>query len=366
MSDSSSMLLIGVGTTGSKIARGISRAFGENIRFIIADTDAATGDGDGRFILLGGNRLSGRGAAGNIVEARLAAEDSIHSFDDFLEGIRLAVIVTALGGGTGGGATLEISKHLSSLGIPSIVFATTPFLMEGEDRQLKARGVMPMIEESANATFFLPMDKLVSGEDNMAAAMRQACDTLSTGVTFFWRLIERPGYLRLDADRMRHLIAGAGRGRFAAITVQGPNRAADAIEQILHSEMLSAASSPVRSILCGVLAGEDLRLSELGKIADGVRETFGDRVTFDLGTVNDEATFCGRISVVIMLFESNGREHGTVSGGVLGSKGARRARGPLGTGPSGRGRFNNSEPTFWNGEDLDVPTFIRHNIPLEF
>lgn len=366
MSGNSSMLLIGIGTSGAQIARGISRAFGENLNFVIADTDATTGEGGGKFILLGGDRLSGRGAAGNIVEARLAAEDSIHHLDEHLSGVRLAVIVTALGGGTGGGGTLEAVKHLSSLGIPSIVFATTPFLMEGEERQLKARGVMPMIEESANATFFLPMDKLVQGEDNMNAAMRRACDTLASGVTLFWRLIERPGYIRLDADRMRHLISGAGRGRFSSVTVQGPDRASEAVERLLNSEILSTASAPVGSIMCGVLAGEDLRLSELGRIADGIRETFGSRVPFDLGTVNDEMTFCGRISVVVMLFETNGKEPGIASQSVMNPRRNKRQKGPLGVGPSGRGRFNNAEPTYWNGEDLDVPTFIRRNISLDF
>ena len=37
----------------------------------------------------------------------------------------------------------------------------------------------------------------------------------------------------------------------------------------------------------------------------------------------------------------------------------------LGIGPQGRGRFNNAEPTIWNGEDLDIPTFLRRNISLD-
>lgn len=363
---SSSMLLIGVGTTGSQIARGISRAFGDSLNYVLLDTDAATGEGEGDFILLGGDRLSGRGAAGNVVEARLATEDSIQHLDPYLAEIRLAVIVTALGGGTGGGGTLETAKHLTALGIPSIVFATTPFLMEGEERQQKSRGVMPLIEENANATFFLPMDKLVQSEDNMAAAMRQACDSLASGITFFWRLIERPGYLRLDADRIRHLITGAGRGRFTSVTVQGTDRATQAVEKILSSEILSTASAPVQAILCGVLAGEDLRLSEIGRIADGIRETFGNRVSFELGTVNDEMTFCGRISVVVMLFEANGKEPGATGTSVMNPRRTKRPKGALGVGPAGRGRFNNAEPTYWNGEDLDMPTFIRRNISLDF
>ena len=362
MNDTSPMLLIGIGTAGAKIARGVSRAFGDELRYVTADTDAnSSGDGDD-FVLLGGDRLSGRGSGGDIVTARLAAEDSIQNLDSKLEGVRLAVVVTCLGGGTGGGATLEAIKRLSSLGIPSIVFATLPFLFEGEDRQRGARGVMSMIEDAANATFFLPLDKLVGDTDVMGDAMRRATDTVASGVTLFWRLVEKPGYIKLDADRIRRLVQCAGRGRFAAVTTQGPDRAAEAVDALVRSEMLATAQAPVRSVLCGVLAGDDLRLSEIGTIADGIQQTFGEHVAFDLGTVNDEATFSGRISVVVMLFESNGREIGVSAvGGVMSGRRQRTSRASL-----GRGRFNNAERTEWHGEDLDVPTFIRHNITLDF
>ena len=364
MSDESHMLLIGIGTAGSAIARGVSRAFGDGLRYILSDTDASTGQSGGPFALLGGDRLSGRGAGGDIVAGRLAAEDSIHALDEHLEGIRLAVIATALGGGTGGGATLEAAKHLAEKGIPTIVFATTPFAFEGEDRQRNARGMMTMIEDAANATFFLPLDKLVNDTDNMDDAMRRAVDTIASGVTLFWRLVEKPGYIRLDTERLRHLLAGAGRGRFATVTVRGPNRVGDALDQLLRSEMLATSSGPVKSTLCGVLAGNDLLLSEVGQIANGVRNAFGG-LSFDLATVNDEATFSGRLSIVIMLFESNGKaDVGDTPNGVMSGR-RRKTKGALGAGPSGRGRFKNAEPTIWNNEDLDVPTFIRRSINID-
>ena len=360
MNDESSMILLGIGTAGSAIARGVCRAFGGGLRFVLADTDAATGEAGGPFALLGGDRLSGRGAGGDVVAGRLAAEDSVKLLDEHLDGVRLAVIVTALGGGTGGGATLETAKYLGSRGIPSIVFATTPFALEGEDRQRNARGVMSMIEDAANATFFLPLDKLVADSDNMQEAMRRAVDTVSSGVTLFWRLVERPGYIRLDAERLRHILSGAGRGRFAAVSARGPGRADEIVDRIIRSEMLATSSGPVRSTLCGVLAGDDLLLSEVGKIADGVRSAFAG-LTFDLATVNDEDTFSGRISVVVMLFESSGKAADEARPGHR-----RKPKSALSVGPTGRGRFNGAEPTVWNGEDLDIPTFIRRNLNLDF
>ena len=42
-----------------------------------------------------------------VAKARLAAEDSINSIDPEIEGVRLAIVVTSLGGGTGGGVTIQ-------------------------------------------------------------------------------------------------------------------------------------------------------------------------------------------------------------------------------------------------------------------
>jgi cell division protein FtsZ len=361
------ILLLGVGTAGSRIARGVRRAFGESMRCVLTDTDASSGLDGEEFVLLGGDRLSGRGAGGDPIAARLAAEDSLQALDPKIEGVRLAVIVTALGGGTGSGATLEIIKHLSNLGIATIVFATTPFLFEGEDRMRTSRGVMSLIEQEANSVFFLPLDKLVGSEDVMEVAMKRAVDTLASGVSLFWRLIQKPGYIRLDADRIRRLMIDSGRGRFAFVTVQGPDRASEAVDKLMNSELLAIASSPVNAILCGVLAGEDLRLSELGRIADGVRESFGEHVSFELGTVNDEKAFCGRICVVVMIFESIQKSEKLSGAGAGGNRRARGAKSASGLSAAvDRGRFSNAAPTIWHGEDLDVPTFIRRNINLDF
>lgn len=367
MNQNSPILLIGVGGAGCAIAHGVSRAFGESMRHVLCDTDAMSARENSRFILLGGDRLSGHGSGGEVSQARLAAEDSRHAFDECLDGVRLAVIVTSLGGGTGSGATIEILKYLKQVGIPGIVFATLPFSFEGEERQRRARGMTSMLEEEAGAAIFTRLDNLVDNTDNMTEAMRRAVDTLATGVTLFWRLLQKPGYIRLDTERVRKIIASAGRGRFAAVNVQGPSRAADVVDALSRSTLLSAQPGPVRSILLGILAGDDLKLSEVGSIADGVRDAFGRQASFNIATVNDESTFSGRISVVLMLFEANKTAHGEedAASGPAQPKRRKRDANPLAQGPKGRGRFSNVEPTIHDGEDLDVPTFSRRNIILD-
>ena len=353
-----SMLLIGVGTSGCRLAHRIQENFGGPVKAVFCDTDAVTGQDGGDFILLGGNQLSGRGAGGSIVDARMAVEESIEVLDPSLEGIRLAVVVACLGAGTGGGATLEIVKRLALRGIPSIVFATTPFAFEGENRLRNTRGITQMIQESANASFFLPLDEIATATDNLKESFAIAEERLARGIAFFWQLVEKPGYLRLDAERLRHVLAQAGRGRFACVEASGENRAAAIVDALKSNPTLNATGVPqTRAILIGILAGDDLRLTEIGTITSAARAQFGESAQFELATVNDEATLGGRIEVVTMLFEA-GRDNALNR--------TRKVQSVLSQAPQGRGRFSNAEATLWNGENMDEPTYLRKNISLDF
>lgn len=364
---SSSIILIGVGGAGCQMARGVNRAYGHGLRFLSVDTDALTGNAGGDFALFGGDRLSGRGTGGDLVIGKMAAEDSISQLDEHLKGVRMAVIVTGLGGGTGSGASLVILKHLEELGITTVIFATTPFSFEGDDRQRNSRSMQSILEENANASFFMPLDKLIQGETNMDRALARAVDTIASIVTLFWRLLEKPGYIKFDAERLRRILTNAGRGRFVTVTAAGENRVEKIIDEIKNSPLLSISSGQLRNVVIGVMAGDDLKLSEIGRLSEALREDFGALPSYELATVNDEDTFSGRLSVVTMLFES---QKEAIENGNSSTKSTRRNRTInkgkelLGWGADS-GRFLNSEPTIHNGDNLDIPTFIRQNITLE-
>ena len=164
--------------------------------------------------------------------------------------------------------------------------------------------------------------------------------------------------LRIDIAPHRALDVGE-----RIVDVAADLHCKEIVDALAASPLLSAPAAPAKSILCGVLAGSDLRLAEVGEIAEGVRDAFGRRAAFDLATVNDDESFSGRISAVAMLFEGE-RSADAASAGAAGRRG-RKDRNPLAPGPQGRGRFNNVEPTVWNGEDLDVPAYARRNISLD-
>ena len=364
----SPLVLIGVGGAATIAVRGVRSAYGGSLRAIAVDTDASSGaTGDIDFVLLGGNRLSGRGSGGQSGAVRAAFLDDPAFLDSHLADVRTAVIVSCLGGGTANGATAELVKHLHALGITTLVFATLPFAFEGDERTREAKAALGPMAAHADALVTLPLDRLVADADtdNFQTSLARAADTLASGVTLLWRILEKPGYIRLDSERMRNIISGSGAVRFAAVSAMGEGRADAVLDKLRQSPLLAAYGSPrpIRKILFGILAGDDLRLSEVGTLAKGVQSAFGPDAAFELGTVNDESVFSGRLAVVLLLFEESATSNvGRAKGGV---SPRRRALSSAERALVGSDRFGGSEKTLWHDEDLDIPTYLRRNLTLE-
>ena len=365
----SPLLLIGIGGAGAWMTRGILRAYGSGIRALVLDTDAQSGaTGDLPFMLLGGNRLAGRGTGGQPASARAAFQDNPALIDPALEGVRTAVLVTALGGGTGSGATGELLKHLHTLGIVTLLGGSPPGPCEGGDRISSANPAAGPSSECAGVSVFLPLDALVAdaGTDNLRDALARGVDTLASGVTLLWRILEKPGYIQLGPERLRNILVGCGRGQFATATASGEDRTKAILAALADHPLLArdASRPPVRTLLVGVLAGDDLRLSEIADLSCGLSAAFGPSASIELGTVNDEQTFSGRLSVVVLLFEEHAT-HTTPHASPLRTPGTADGRPHGEHALAANSRFRNAEKTVWHDEDLDVPTFIRRNLTLD-
>jgi len=99
-----------------------------------------------------------------------------------------------------------------------------------------------------------------------------------------------------------------------------------------------------------------------------------------MGTVLDEQ-YEGRIELVVLAFESwtaaaqieprkdiASTQEPPVAEAFPIQPGSRKGRGKtskLSFGATGRGKFQNVEPTLFNGQDLDVPTYMRRGITLD-
>ena len=381
-----SLMLIGVGGGGCRFASAAVRAFGGALPAIGFDTDALAtrGIGNMRCMIVGAQRFDGHGTGGDAVKGRQALRDDQEAVRSALAGVRLAVVVTALGGGVGNGATPQVLQILRDLGAHVLCFATLPFGLEGRERGQAAERALPLIEEGSDALVVLPMDQLYAAagvQEPLADAAPRAEETFGAGLTLLWRLILAPGFISLDPESILAMLTQTkGRCRFAVASATGGARAAEAVAQLCRSPLLGRAPAlqEAQAVMLGVLAGGDLRLAELTDVSQRLRASLAPACELRLGTVLDER-YAGQIQLVALFFDVL-REKGAASAADNESDGmaevlgpipgerraaARRARGKTVARQAGRGRFKDVEATWLNGEDLDRPTYLRQGITLD-
>ena len=386
------LLLLGVGGGGCRLAAAVRSAYGSGIRALGVDTDALSNrtasEGGMTCLLLGGSRLAGHGTGGDAIQGRMAAQDDIQNLLPHLQGVRTVVITACLGAGTGGGATPEIVKTLHDMGIATVCFVTRPFAFEGEARRKAAERVLPMIEENADSLVVVPLDDLFgdAGGGLLSDAIQGAEGLMAAGITMLWRVLSKPGFICLDPERLHAMVLRGGNARFGFGSAEGSDRAAHAFEALRSSRLLRAgdALSKANALLLGILAGRDLRLAEIGDIMGQVRVACKGDCQIEMGTVLD-AQYDGRIELVALAFESwtasvqlpasESRKEAAAPAAEPpvaeafpiqpGSRKSKAKASKLSFGATGRGKFQNVEPTIYKGEDLDVPTFIRRGITLD-
>ena len=386
------LLLLGVGGGGCRLATSVRAAYGEGLRVLCVDTDAQplrTAAGAGiPTVLLGGSRLSGHGTGGDAILGRLAAQDDLETLCAQMQDVRTVVILASLGGGTGGGATPEIIKALHDMGLATVCFATRPFTFEGDARAKLAARMLPLIEETADSLIVIPLDDLFSDarEEMLVDAIQIAEGLISAGVTLLWRLLTKPGFIQLDSERLHTMVLTGGNARLGFASASGADRARQAVEALKSCRLLRRGDSLTKAsaVMLGILAGPDLRLAEIGEVMDALRGRARKGCLFEMGTVLD-AQYEGRIELVALSFESWSAAVGQpvpvakdavplsaaeppVADTFPIQPGSRRSRtkgSKLSFGATGRGKFRDVEPTLHEGEDLDVPTYIRRNIILE-
>ncbi|MCL1921448.1 MAG: hypothetical protein FWG50_10310 [Kiritimatiellaeota bacterium] len=381
MSDEQSkLLLLAVGGGGGRLAATVRALYQGEMRVLCMDTDALANrevqrDADIPCVLFGARRLAGNGTGGNPALGLEAFNDDAALLEGHLANVRTAVILTCLGGGTGTGATPEIANMLNGKGIATLCIATHPFTFEGPERWNAASRMHMQLEDSVDALMDVNLDDLFdeAGAQTAAQANDAANALLASGVTLLWRLVTRPGFVCADPERLNGLIARGGNVRFASAVATGHDRVAQLMESLRNNRLLRGRETlgKANAILVGILGGDDLRLAEIGDTMKALRAYCNADCHVEMGTVLDPA-FDGRIELVVFAFE-NWKIPGALEPPVadpllIPNKPGKRAKKPaskLSHGATGRGKFHNVEPTIWEDDDLDVPTYHRRGIRLE-
>lgn len=389
--------LFGVGGAGGNAVGQIAGALtGLEAYAVNTDLQALTSLTGVEKVQIGAAVTHGLGTGGEIELGARAAQGDAERLEAIAQNADLAFIVTGLGGGTGTGAAPVIAKLAKEQGALVLAFAVLPFGFEGERRRQLAQAGLEQLKAQADAVICIANDKLfkVAGENATAAdAFRQGNELIGTGVKAFWQLLSRPGLINLDFAAVRGAIGSKhSDGLFSFGTGTGAEKAKAAVKGVMENPLLDGGEVLGKSetILVSVLGGSDMTLADVQRAVEPITRA-APRGHVILGAAIDEA-HTDRLSITIVatanllprrvaagvtsrqpvgrkLPEISPIRAGSVAvvaeEKIVAKKDSQPKQESLRLEGISRGRFEKSEPTLHDGEDLDVPTFIRRGVALK-
>jgi len=307
-----------------------------------------------------GDKLTrGLGSGGDPGVGRGAAEESADDLYSILKGADMVFITAGIGGGTGTGASPIVAQAAREIGALTIGVVTRPFTFEGTQRVQTADQGISLLKEQVDTLIVIPNDRLLQIVDKKASlqsAFMVADDVLRQGIQGISELITVPGLINLDFADVRAIMSEGGAALMAVGEASGEDRAKEAAEQAMSSDLLDITIAGARAVLFNVTGGPNLSLYEVNQAAAIIKETSHPEVNLIFGAVIDpsmEEKF--RITVIATGFEQTGMPRNIMERSV------RRTRSGAAV-EKGEQVERELEfvPRAFNTENLDIPTFLRN------
>jgi len=388
------VLVIGVGGGGCNAVSHMADKWTDGPPLAAVNTDAQALDKcrAERKIQIGKSLTVGLSAGGDLTVGKLAAEEDADVIRELVSGYDLIFIVSALGGGTGTGATPVVSRIACEEGALTIIFAALPFSFEGERRIKQADEGIEFLRQNADVVITMPnqmLPDMVGRETSLLDAFGKVDQMVGVAIKTMWRLLAHSGIINLDFADVRQLVENSGGScRFGYGEGRGVNRIVDAMADVLRGPLLDRgkvlASAP--ALLVNVIGGSDLSLADIQKIMSQITALASPGVKLFMGAVIDDS-WGDRVSLTILAADQWEAadvpntlpptlveavpDRVSVPPKVQAKNGVRKRKKEVQItmdfdATMEKGRFKDVEPTIHEGEDLDLPTYLRRGIKLSF
>jgi len=270
--------VIGVGGAGGNAIANMIAAQVEGVDFIVANTDAQALNASPaeRRIQLGPRITEGLGAGSRPEIGRAAAEETIVTVEEALEGAHMVFIAAGMGGGTGTGAAPVIAKTARERGILTVGVVTKPFTFEGSRRARSADAGIEELQKHVDTLIVIPNQNLflvANPNTTFKEAFLMADEVLQQGVRGITDLMVMPGLINLDFADVRSVMGEMGKAMMGTGEADGDGRALAAAEKAIANPLLDGVSMKgAKGVIVSITGGEDMRLMEIDEAANHIRE----------------------------------------------------------------------------------------------
>ncbi len=297
--------VVGVGGGG---CNAVDRMIAESVQgvdFVAVNTDAQTLQHSqaGLRIQIGADLTRGLGSGGNPVTGQSSAEENEQDIARALQGADMVFVTGGMGGGTGTGSAPIVAGLAQDMGILTVGVVTLPFAFEGRHRRRVAEQGIEQLRPVVDTLIVIPNDRLlqtVTRHTSMLEAFRLADQVLLHGIRGISDLITRHGIINVDFADARAIMAQAGTAWMAIGQGSGQSRMVDAVTQALTSPLLEVSITGARGVLCNIVGGPDLSLTEVNDGLELVRGTVDNDANIIHGVVIDPTVKDGDVRVTLI------------------------------------------------------------------
>ena len=385
-----SVKIFGVGNAGDALLNALATAEFSGAEFAAINTDAAALAASSATVKihLENKLFRGLGSGGDPERGRALAEEQFSTLKSACAGTNVIFILAGLGGGAGSGISPVLAKAAREAGALVLAFVTLPFDCEGNRRETQAQASLEQLKSAADGVVCLPSQKifkLIDENSTLVETFRVTGGFLIEGVRGVWSLLTRPGLIQVHFGDLCALLRDRhAENAFAFVEASGAGRAREVVEKILTHPLLDEGRVLAESdaVLVSLTAGKDLTMAEINRVMESVKRQCG-HAQIIMGAAVDPA-LKDKLCVTVIAARQHtaptsvtARTETHTAGTMPGARevvvartphkrkgGAKPVQTQLPLTIVSKGRFDKSEPTKHNGEDLDVPTFLRRGVPL--
>lgn len=337
----------------------------------LLDTDARSlPAGGGVTLQLGRAQTRGMGTGGEATLGLTSAESEEAALRRLFTGVPLVVLVTGLGGGTGSGAAAVVAGLAAETGATVLAFATMPFSHEGERRMRQANDAAVKLAQKCHGLVVVHNDLLlqqVSPDAPLSESFAAADNWVGGAIRGLAGAFAPGALVAVDPAALRSLLSTPGSPTlFAFGGGQGEGAAMKAARAACDCPLAHApgAVSKVASLFVYVAGGSAMTSTEAFEAVGAVRTRFGGETSTIL-CARIESSLGDRIEVSVL-----GASLPVPKAPAKPKKGAKAVD------PSQpifefateesmrRGLFGGTPMTFIEGQDVDVPAYIRKAVRL--
>ncbi len=395
--------LVGVGGAGSNAVDRLKMENLERLQLAVINTDlqALSASPVQDKVLIGSSVTRGLGAGGDPELGRQAADADREKIAAVVKDCDLVFLLAGMGGGTGSGAAPIVAEEAVEQGALVIAFVTTPFSFEGGRRLKQAEEGVAALRRVCDAVVPLPNDILLqecTDQTGVLEAFARADEWIGRAVKSIWSMLFRTGLINLDFATLQQVFqARGGKTLFSLGSGEGPEAVGQAIESLKTCPLLHATefSRRVDRLLVNIIGGTDLTLPMVNELMTAVTEMYGKDAHVIMGAVIDES-MAQRLEVCVLgTTDIGGR--GPAQRRLSAGRGSQTpfvrppAAGPAPGAPTpapapapakvsasakveqneftfneveSRGYFDKTDRNLFEGQDLDVPTYLRKGIKI--